>query len=626
VLQVHTSLNEDFFLCDNPLFFLHIQSKNNRSKNGKKGCQFMGKTICCLMIFSFLILPGHSQSSDLPHQLTAAELLLLPGYQPPLYSDALTDPPPYPVRTMAEWEELQGIMVTWTNFQYILSQIIDYAQDECRVYVVCSDSNSVRNFLNSQGIPIQNIHFILANFNSIWIRDYGPWTVYSIPGDTLGIVDWIYNRPRPYDDLIPGVFANLINAPLYATTTAPNNLIHSGGNFMSDGHHTAFSSKLILQENPGKTEAQIDTIMKKFMGIQRYIKMDVLPYDVIHHIDMHMKLLDEETLLVGEYPPGISDGPQIEANLNYLLANFKTCYGRDFRVVRIPMPPDQYGRYPSSGGDYRTYTNSIIINQTVIVPTYQLQYDTTAFRIYREAMPGYRIVGINCNSIIPSLGAIHCIVKEVGAYEPIHISHAPLLSVRDTLQSYPIITRIQTSSGIQQAELYWSVDTTQGYAAIPMTPTFNDSFIAEIPRQPGYNQIFYFIAARSNSGKLITRPLTAPAGYFTLNIEAVSGLDELPKSISQSPTLYPNYPNPFNPVTIISWQLVASSMVNLTVYNSSGQKIVELVNGNKPAGSHKVEFHAAGLASGVYLYQLKVISPANHHREQVFSRKMLLLK
>ena len=55
--------------------------------------------------------------------------------------------------------------------------------------------------------------------------------------------------------------------------------------------------------------------MNKFLGVDRYIKMNTLPYDQIHHIDMHMKLLDEETLLVGQYPPGIADGPQIEANL-----------------------------------------------------------------------------------------------------------------------------------------------------------------------------------------------------------------------------------------------------------------------------------------------------------------------
>ena len=38
------------------------------------------------------------------------------------------------------------------------------------------------------------------------------------------------------------------------------------------------------------------------MGIQTYILMETLPYDGIHHIDMHMKLLDEETILMAEYP------------------------------------------------------------------------------------------------------------------------------------------------------------------------------------------------------------------------------------------------------------------------------------------------------------------------------------
>ncbi len=61
------------------------------------------------------------------------------------------------------------------------------------------------------------------------------------------------------------------------------------------------------------------------MGIDRFIKLNVLPYDVIHQIDMHMKLLDAETLSREQYPPGISDGPQTETNLSYLLNNVKTC-------------------------------------------------------------------------------------------------------------------------------------------------------------------------------------------------------------------------------------------------------------------------------------------------------------
>ncbi len=59
-------------------------------------------------------------------------------------------------------------------------------------------------------------------------------------------------------------------------------------------------------------------------------------------------------------------------------------------------------------------------------------YDTTALRIYREAMPGYNIVGINCNSIIYLNGAIHCITKEVGSFNPLFISHS---RVRDTIST-----------------------------------------------------------------------------------------------------------------------------------------------------------------------------------------------
>jgi hypothetical protein len=93
------------------------------------------------------------------------------------------------------------------------------------------------------------------------------------------------------------------------------------------------ASKLILSENgPGnpygvsvKTEAQINNIMNAYMGISRYVKMDNLPYDVIHHIDMHMKLLDEETLLVDNIHPVLPVANRIKPQ--YVLNNFQTCFG-----------------------------------------------------------------------------------------------------------------------------------------------------------------------------------------------------------------------------------------------------------------------------------------------------------
>ena len=287
-------------------------------------------------IFSLLfvlVLTSNLFSQDLPHWETEEEKLHREKYGFPVF-EITSDPPPSPVRGMAEWEELQGVIITWTSYLTILRQIVDYAQEEGLVYIICSDSNSVKNYLTQNNIPLRNLKFLITGFNSIWVRDYGPWTAYTNDYDTLNIIDWIYNRPaRPLDDVTPVFFANYIDAPIYQTTTPPYNLIHTGGNLMVDGHGTAFSSKLILNENSTKTEAQIDEIMNLFLGIDRYIKMDNLPYDGIHHIDMHIKLLDEETLLVGQYPPGVADGPQIEANLQYVLNNFQTCFGRECHSI-----------------------------------------------------------------------------------------------------------------------------------------------------------------------------------------------------------------------------------------------------------------------------------------------------
>jgi hypothetical protein len=69
-------------------------------------------------------------------------------------------------------------------------------------------------------------------------------------------------------------------------------------------------------------------------------------------------------------------------------------------------------------------------------------------------------------------------------------------------------------------------------------------------------------------------------------------------------TLIGNYPNPFNPRTIISWQLAVSGLVKLCVYNLEGQRVAVLINENLPAGFHSFDFNASHLPSGVYFYSL----------------------
>ena len=334
-------------------------------------------------LITILVFSVASAQQTLPNGLTPKEREQLPAYLRSFKetTKVIPTPPPTPVRTMAEWEEVQALCITWTGFPEILTEITRAAVNECKVYIVTDNQNQVTTALNNADVPLDSVVFVNHNYNSIWIRDYGPWTTYANDVDSLNIIDWIYNRPRPLDNVIPSAIANQMGLPIYEAINPPYDWVHTGGNHLRDGMGTAFSSELVLTENPDKTEAEIDQIAHDFLGVTNYVKFPILPYDAIHHLDMHMRVIDEETIIIGEYPEGVADGPQIEANIQYIKSQLTTAFGNPYEIIRMPMPPDQFDRYPDDNGYYRTYTNSLFINKTIIVPIYEEQYDTTALAI-----------------------------------------------------------------------------------------------------------------------------------------------------------------------------------------------------------------------------------------------------
>ena len=562
-----------------------------------------------------LLLISTTAFAQFPHVMTEEEQALMPDYLSSFSSRSLqqfgnTNPPASQVRASAEWEEIDYLMVAWTSYTTIIREIVRAARQETHVIIICgsscsgsTDSTSIKNTLTSNGIPLTNISFLYAPCNSIWSRDYGQWNMYTNDVDSLLLFDWIYNRPRPKDDTVPSRIAQFTNLPIYLATTAPNDLVHTGGNFMVDGFGTGFSSNLVLNENSGKTEAQINAIMQNYFGLTRYIKFPTLPYDQIHHIDMHLKLLDEQTLLVGQYPTGVADGPQIEANLQYIISNFNSVFGTPYKVVRIPMPPGPSGGYPNSGDDYRTYTNSVFVNKTVILPTYAQQYDTTAIRIYQEALPGYTITGINCNSIITALGAIHCITKEVAAHDPLLISHQPHDDTFDDVNPYQIDARIQHRSGIAAAEIYFRTDTALPYTSVPMTLTSapNNTWTGFIPAQPAGTRIYYYIHASANSGKQQVRPMPAPAGYWRFD---VLSLTSVPENISEQITLHDIFPNPSHGITCIPLTSVAPVKAEISLLDITGRKVQTIFSGTLKHGDNKFFLNSIGIAPGVYMVNI----------------------
>jgi flagellar hook assembly protein FlgD len=80
-----------------------------------------------------------------------------------------------------------------------------------------------------------------------------------------------------------------------------------------------------------------------------------------------------------------------------------------------------------------------------------------------------------------------------------------------------------------------------------------------------------------------------------------------------------NHPNPFNPKTIISYQLAGGSDVELSVYNLLGQKVATVVKQKQASGVYQVEWDASLYASGIYYYKIV----AGEFRAV---KKMILLK
>ncbi|MDP2364274.1 MAG: SBBP repeat-containing protein [Ignavibacteria bacterium] len=99
----------------------------------------------------------------------------------------------------------------------------------------------------------------------------------------------------------------------------------------------------------------------------------------------------------------------------------------------------------------------------------------------------------------------------------------------------------------------------------------------------------------------------------------ITSVEDNPRLVANEYTRLQNFPNPFNPATMINYSITNQNHVILKVYDVLGSEIVTLINEEKPAGSYSVSFDANKLSSGIYFYRLT----AGNFIE---TKKMILLK
>lgn len=135
----------------------------------------------------------------------------------------------------------------------------------------------------------------------------------------------------------------------------------------------------------------------------------------------------------------------------------------------------------------------------------------------------------------------------------------------------------------------------------------------------------------SHSYSFIDRNLVSGKYNYRLKQVDLDGRYEYSKvielDVANLPTefsLDQNFPNPFNPATVINVNIPVESKVSLVVFNAIGQKVAELANGNFAAGTHSFDFNAAGLNSGIYFYNL--IANGADGSQINTTKKMILTK
>jgi len=107
---------------------------------------------------------------------------------------------------------------------------------------------------------------------------------------------------------------------------------------------------------------------------------------------------------------------------------------------------------------------------------------------------------------------------------------------------------------------------------------------------------------------------------YRLDLYKVVSIEDKRDAMPSDFYLAQNYPNPFNPSTVISYQLSVSSKIELSVFNTLGQRVKSLVSSRQGPGVYSIDYNGSGLAGGVYYYRLTTDTGISKTRKMVLLR------
>lgn len=436
-----------------------------------------------------------SGGRQLTHAMQPWERALMPSY---LHTVRRTETARYRVaqrqRQIAEFEPMEGVLIRYP-LGIPLAVVKEMAENTTITTIVhdAYEEGQARSSYSNFGVNLDNCHFLHAPSDSMWTRDYAPWYVRDGVGN-INILDFTYNRPRPRDNDIPAQMATFLGVELHYM-----DLVHAGGNFMTTGIGVAASTDLVWEENASLTEQQIAQILGDHAGIDTYHVTEDPLGAYIKHIDCWGKFLDVDKVLITEVPTSHANYDKFEDVAAYF-ASQVSAWGTPYEIYRVYSPNGE------------PYTNSLILNDKVLVPISDSTADQDAIVAYQNAMPGYEVLGFTGDWYTED--ALHCRTKGIADRDMVHIEHQPLHGSPAPRGVYRITAEITPYSGadvdLDATAVHYRVDG-GAFNVVPMTHAGEKSYSATLPELPAGSEVGYYIAAADTAGNTNRHPLIGPA-------------------------------------------------------------------------------------------------------------------
>lgn len=340
-------------------------------------------------------------------------------------------------RFPAEWEKQQGILLCFPHngkdwpgkYQAIQWVFIEFikkiASFEEVILVVASEKlqDKVIVMLQTADVNMSKISFIKHKTNRSWMRDSGPIIVENENGRealNFNFNGWAKYKNYQLDKKVPSKVADFLELPITKVTYNGKPVIVEGGAIDSNGKGTLLTTEECLMHpniqvrNKNFTKKDYEAVFKEYLGISNVIWLgNGIEGDDTHgHVDDLARFVNENTIItVVEENKNDSNYKVLQDNLKRL-QNAKLENGKAPNIVTLPMPKRLNFdgiRLPAS------YANFLILNNCVLVPTFNDANDRIALDTIANCFPKREIIGINAVDLIWGFGTLHCLSQQIPA-------------------------------------------------------------------------------------------------------------------------------------------------------------------------------------------------------------------